>query len=242
MVEYLKDLYENVVTFDLIYIIITLLSLIKCSRKGFVLSILEAAKWLLAYVITLILFPRIKPYVNDVIDNEYILDIESLIHLEEKTNYFNDIISEDKATICIIGSIHLQNNIYRSFQDFTINNLSIDEEQKIIQNWVLSLRTSSEGSIKIYHWGHAEKTYLENMIQKYPDIKFPNIQLIDLLNYFREEPIIIKGCFNFGLKSVAKSMYKHKFISTTWEDTDNGLDAMIKFKEICEYNKNKLHL
>ena len=75
MVEYIKDLYENVVAFDLIYIIITLLSLIKCSRKGFVLSILEAAKWLLAYVITLILFPRIKPYVDDVIDNEYILDI-----------------------------------------------------------------------------------------------------------------------------------------------------------------------
>ena len=75
MVEYLKDLYENIVAFDIIYIIITLLSLIKCSRKGFVLSILAAAKWLLAYVITLILFPRIKPYVDDVIDNEYILDI-----------------------------------------------------------------------------------------------------------------------------------------------------------------------
>ena len=75
MVEFLKDLYENIVTFDLIYIIITLLSLIKCSRQGFVLSILAAAKWLLAYVITLILFPRIKPYVNDFIDNEYILDI-----------------------------------------------------------------------------------------------------------------------------------------------------------------------
>ena len=75
MVEYFKDLYENIVAFDLIYIIITLLSLIKCSRKGFVLSVLAAAKWLLAYVITLILFPRIKPYVGDIIDNEYILDI-----------------------------------------------------------------------------------------------------------------------------------------------------------------------
>ena len=75
MVEFFINLYENIVAFDLIYIIITLLSLIKCSRKGFVLSMLEAAKWLLAYVITLILFPRIKPYVNDVIDNEYILDI-----------------------------------------------------------------------------------------------------------------------------------------------------------------------
>jgi len=75
MLEYFKDFYENIVAFDLVYLIITLLSLIKCSRKGFVLSILEAAKWLLAYVITLILFPKVKPYVDGVIENEYILDI-----------------------------------------------------------------------------------------------------------------------------------------------------------------------
>ena len=33
------------------------------------------AKWLLAYIITLILFPKIKPYVSNIIDNEYGLDI-----------------------------------------------------------------------------------------------------------------------------------------------------------------------
>ena len=33
------------------------------------------AKWLLAYVITLILFPRVKPYFKDIIDNEYVLDV-----------------------------------------------------------------------------------------------------------------------------------------------------------------------
>ena len=75
MVDYLKDFYESILAFDLIYVIITLLSLIKCSRKGFVLSILEAGKWLLAYVVTLILFPRLKPYVDGMIDNEYILDV-----------------------------------------------------------------------------------------------------------------------------------------------------------------------
>ena len=32
-------------------------------------------KWLLAYIVTLILFPRIKPYVEDIIDNEYVLDV-----------------------------------------------------------------------------------------------------------------------------------------------------------------------
>ena len=76
MVEYLKDFFENIVAFDLIYIIITLLSLIKCSRKGFVLSILAASKWLLAWVITIYVFPRAKPYVSDIINiNEYILDV-----------------------------------------------------------------------------------------------------------------------------------------------------------------------
>ena len=75
MVDALKDFYEASSVIDLIYIIITIWSLVSCYRKGFVLSILSMAKWLLAYVITLILFPRIKPYVEDIIDNEYILDV-----------------------------------------------------------------------------------------------------------------------------------------------------------------------
>ena len=69
MEEILK-IFSNISSFDLIYIFFTLLSLIKCYRKGFVLSILAASKWLLAYVLTLIIFPRIKPLVEGVIDSE----------------------------------------------------------------------------------------------------------------------------------------------------------------------------
>ena len=68
-------IFENISTFDLIYIFFTILSLIKCSRKGFVLSLIAASKWLLAYVLTLIIFPRVKPFVEGVIDSEYVLDI-----------------------------------------------------------------------------------------------------------------------------------------------------------------------
>ena len=75
MIDFLKNFYNAISFFDLIYFILTILSLIKCSKKGFVLSILAASKWLLAYVITLIIFPKIKPYLKDIIDNEYILDI-----------------------------------------------------------------------------------------------------------------------------------------------------------------------
>ena len=73
--EVLKNISELFSIFDLIYIVITILYLIQCSIKGFVLSLLSAAKWLLAYILTLILFPKVKPYVNDIIDNEYVLDI-----------------------------------------------------------------------------------------------------------------------------------------------------------------------
>ena len=75
MSDLLMDFYELISIIDLIYIIITLLSLIKCFKKGFVLSILSMAKWLSAYIITLLVFPKIKPYLKDIIDNEYVLDI-----------------------------------------------------------------------------------------------------------------------------------------------------------------------
>ena len=73
--EAFYDLLDVISLFDIIYLIITILSLVKCYKKGFILSLLSASKWLLAYVITLFLFPKTKPYVEDIIDNEYILDI-----------------------------------------------------------------------------------------------------------------------------------------------------------------------
>ena len=75
MIEILRDFYNSISIIDLIYLILTILSLVKCYRKGFVLSILAMSKWLFAYIMTLIIFPKAKPYVKDIIDSEYILDI-----------------------------------------------------------------------------------------------------------------------------------------------------------------------
>ena len=75
MTNFLLEFYEAISTFDIIYLIFMILSLLKCSRKGFVLSLLAASKWLLAYVITLILFPKVRPFVDGIIDSNYVLDI-----------------------------------------------------------------------------------------------------------------------------------------------------------------------
>ena len=75
MIDALKDFYETISIIDLTYLIITILSVVKCYNKGFILSLLSASKWILAYVITLILFPRTKPYFKNIIDSEYVLDV-----------------------------------------------------------------------------------------------------------------------------------------------------------------------
>ena len=75
MIEILQEFYNSISIIDLIYLLITIMSLIKCYNKGFVLSVLAMSKWLLAYIVTLIIFPRLKPYFKDIIDNEYVLDV-----------------------------------------------------------------------------------------------------------------------------------------------------------------------
>jgi membrane protein required for colicin V production len=75
MQDFIVNFFKITSVIDLTYLVVTILSLIKCYKKGFVLSILSMVKWLVAFIITLMIFPRVKPYLKDIIDNEYILDI-----------------------------------------------------------------------------------------------------------------------------------------------------------------------
>jgi len=50
----------------------------------------------------------------------------------------------------------------------------------------------------------------------------------DLCKMFRSEPIVIKDCFKFGLKSISKAMKKHNMINVNIESNcQNGMSAMI---------------
>ena len=75
MFDQFLNFFDKFQLFDLLYLTFTILSLIKCSSKGFVLSVLSASKWLFSYVVALYLFPKAKPFVEGILDNEYVLDI-----------------------------------------------------------------------------------------------------------------------------------------------------------------------
>ena len=163
-------------------------------------------------------------------------DVESFLNIEEKNHFFNkkEIIFSNPI-LAILGFYHCN-----TFYDFTIQNFTTYEEKKIIEKFSKELWKiyDNHGRINIFHWGHAECKYLDYIHKTYNDIHFPEYILIDLLEHFRLEPIIVKGVFKFSLKTIGKALFNHNLIQTTWDNqNDNGLDAMIKFKEICIKNK-----
>ena len=72
------------------------------------------------------------------------------------------------------------------------------------------------------------------MMNKYPDLIFPNFIFIDLLTYFKNEPITIQGCFSYGLKDIVKQLYSHNLIKNQWSDNTDGLEAMIQIMKTSE--------
>ena len=174
-------------------------------------------------------------------DNSIILDIESVLNLDEKESYFTEDIHQENPRICIIGTIINKTDI---FKDFTIKYLNDEEEERIIQYWLIYLQqTLKTNKIKVYHWGNAENVYLDYMRNKYPKLNFPDFELIDLLKYFKEEPITIQGCFGYGLKEIVKQLYSHKLIENQWQDDTDGLEAMIQImKKSQEASEKKIPL
>ena len=73
--DFVFDLFKTTSPIDLFFLVLLIFSVIQCANNGFVLSLLTASKWLLSYIITLYLFPKVKPYVFDLSKNEHILDI-----------------------------------------------------------------------------------------------------------------------------------------------------------------------
>ena len=66
---------ENIVLFDIIFLIFIVYFSIQCFAKGFFISLISFLKWVLALVITIILVPKLEPYVSDYVENEYVSGI-----------------------------------------------------------------------------------------------------------------------------------------------------------------------
>ena len=75
MSEAIEFIQNNISAFDLIVFLITIYTMAKCAAKGFMLSLLSFSKWLLALIITIILVPKLSPWIEDYIESKFISDV-----------------------------------------------------------------------------------------------------------------------------------------------------------------------
>ncbi len=169
--------------------------------------------------------------------NSIYFDVESFLSFDEKNEFFTNVKPKEEPVLAILGFI-----FNKHYYNFTIENFTKEKEKEMVlnfRNYLLKIIKKDE-LLNIFHWGHAEYNYFLYIHKTYPNIQFPKYNLINVLDYFRMEPIIVQGIFKFGLKDVGKALYKNKLIQTTWDDeNENGLDTMIYFKKLCiEHKKN----
>jgi membrane protein required for colicin V production len=72
MIDFIQN---NILAFDLIVFLIIVYSLTQCAAKGFMRSLLSFSKWFLALIITIILVPKLNPWIEEYIESKFISDI-----------------------------------------------------------------------------------------------------------------------------------------------------------------------
>jgi len=75
MSEIIELIQNNISAFDLIVSLITIYSMAQCAAKGFMMSLLSFSKWLLALIITIVLVPKLNPWIQDYIESKFVTDI-----------------------------------------------------------------------------------------------------------------------------------------------------------------------
>tara|TARA_B100000963_G_scaffold358060_1_gene381763 strand:+ start:297 stop:845 length:549 start_codon:yes stop_codon:yes gene_type:complete len=70
--DILKDFVNIINWFDIFFIIIIIYNLAQCYSKGFSLSLISFMKWIFSTIITIILVPKLQPWVSDYVKSDFI--------------------------------------------------------------------------------------------------------------------------------------------------------------------------
>ncbi len=72
MQNFFENLVNSINLFDIFFLLIMIYTIIQCFIKGFSLSFISFMKWVLSVVITIILVPKLQPWVNEYIKSDFI--------------------------------------------------------------------------------------------------------------------------------------------------------------------------
>ena len=174
---------------------------------------------------------RVTPKLEFYVDFEYCSDLnDDFSKLPEKGG---------QPLIFMIGCGHLEEGKWQ-FKSLVVNDLSEPEELRIIEEWLAHMALTRDrldpgnAQPQIIHWSSAEPNALQNSYNSawnrhnHPG-DWPDLGWYDFLGeVVREEPVVVGGALDFGLKAMANAMHSHGLIETRWADSPmDGLGAMV---------------
>jgi hypothetical protein len=173
---------------------------------------------------------RVAPPAEAFVDFEFVHDLDDDFSAFPRKG--------GQALIFQIGSGTYRDRRW-AFRQFTVEELGIDSEARMIDAWLAHLQElareagrESGSEVRLVHWSLAEESNFERAYEsarsRHPDRDWPELDWYDLLGrVFRAEPVVVRGAFSFGLKSVARAMRAHGLIATAWGDgLADGAGAM----------------
>jgi hypothetical protein len=127
-----------------------------------------------------------------------------------------------------------QTNDQWQFDTLIVDKLDYICEKEMIIKWFAKLEDMSRTNlIHMYHWSYAEHTLLKKTVKRHGlehemTRVFSRITWIDLLKIFKDNEIVVRGAFNYSLKTIAKACYNNGLIDVKWDDNDiDGKQAMM---------------
>ena len=119
------------------------------------------------------------------------------------------------------------------FKNFVVERLEDECEHNMMKEmWDfienIMIRENKTSCIFI-HWTHAEVVFYNKFKNKSINSNIPNIKFFDMYKLFLDNNVVVKGAFNFSLKTIGNAMYENKIIETCWDSNSicsNGLQAM----------------
>ena len=118
-----------------------------------------------------------------------------------------------------------------TYTNFTCNEATYEEEYRIMNEFNEFVKIQNNPKLWYWcaddrFWKKSEQRHLHSGNNTARTWKVNN--WVDMYQIFTNEPIVIKDCFNFGLKNIAKIMKKHGLINTTLNtECNSGVSAMI---------------
>ena len=70
-----EHLMKSVNWFDVMFCILMIYSIIQCYSKGFSLSLISFMKWIFSTIVTIILVPKLQPWVSEYIVSEFVNNV-----------------------------------------------------------------------------------------------------------------------------------------------------------------------